>query len=145
MPGSRLADLGAHREAAGFLVVEREVLYCRNHMLALNAAYLSANNHSRQKRIFARIFECAATARVAREIHRAIQHEIEAAISRLGPDHRSVQIRNIRVPCCGRHDAGRKGCRLVARAKAPVVGNPDAGIRLDECGNTKASDPRHKP
>src|SRR5215831_8625534 len=68
----RFADIGAQHAATCLLVVEGKMLHRRNHLLALYPANDLAGDRSSEERIFTRILEGTAAARLARQIERTI-------------------------------------------------------------------------
>ena len=103
-PCRLLADIGAQHHAAVFLIVEREMFDRGNHMRALDACDFGTRHGSGEQRIFARIFEGAAAARFAREIHGAGEHDVVGTVARLVADDAPRRERQRRIP-------GRRHCK----------------------------------
>ncbi len=91
-------DVGAHRVAPGFLIVQCEVFDRRNDIDVLRAVNGFARHRPGQQGILADIFESASAARVARQIDAARQHDVKALVARFGADHRAARICHRSVP-----------------------------------------------
>ena len=100
-------EVGAHRHAAGFLVVQGEMLDRRDDVEVLGAANGFARHGAGEQRIFAEIFEGAPAARFARQVDAAGKHDVEAFVARLRADHRSARISKAVVPGGGGQQRGR--------------------------------------
>ncbi len=68
-------------------------------VIGLHTADLTSDQFARQQRIFAQIFEIAASARVAHQIDAAHQHHVETLGPRLCTNHCTARMGDFRVPC----------------------------------------------
>jgi len=99
-----------------------------NHVRALDSQHLVADHDAGQIRVFARIFEIAAIARLACKIEPAGKHDIEVLGVRFRADHGAAFPRQFRIPGRGLREARRqRGC-AIGVALGQWSGNTEPGI-----------------
>ena len=140
----RFAKIGRDHGPPGFLRVERVVLDRRDDAARLHAADGVSAQRAGQQRIFAQVFEIAAVARLAHQVHAAGKQDVEALA--LGfPAHRCAgALDQLRVPGRGHRRARRKcGGAILGPHHAAQVGDAQAGIALGEVRNAQPWDSRN--
>ena len=139
----RFVDDRIQGETPALLIVESVMFFRRHDVIALNAARFLAGHGACQQRVLAGIFEGAPAAGIAREVERAVEHDIEAAGARFGTECRADLKGGIRIPARGIRKSRRKRRRRISRAQTAVVGDPHACIRLDQGRNSQTRNPGH--
>jgi len=118
-------------EAVRLLVVGGEVLDRRDDLLILRAAGARRDEQAGEHRVFAHVFEGAAVAQFAREIHAAAEAFGEADRAQLFRDVRTVVVGELFVPARGERD-GRRHRRRVVFDDAAVHRLIHAGGRIGD-------------
>ena len=127
-----LADGDVDRVAAALLIVQRVMLDVADHVGRLRSLDQPGHQGSGQHRIFAKIFKCAAVARIARQVYAAAERHVESLRAQFASDQRAIFIGRIGVPACGCGHVGRQRSRIasVHAAGAHAIGrvaHVDAG------------------
>ncbi len=91
-PRGRFANHGVVETAPGFQIVQREMLDGGNNVLVLNAFDGGAGDAAGEQWILAGVFEIAAVARIARQIHATGQQHVKPLRAGLMADHRTGAI-----------------------------------------------------
>ena len=104
---------------------------------------LRADHDAGEQRILAAVFEVAAVARLAHQVHAARQHHVEARGARLGADHRARAARELRIPARRGGDARRQRGALALFLGAALRGDADAGVGVPLRRNAEARDAGH--
>ncbi len=113
-------------------------------MVGLHAPDLLAHHDAGQQRIFAGIFEVAAIARFAQQVHGAGQQHVVAGLARLAPYHGAACVGQLRVPGGRRGQARRQGRPRIRSPGAGLGSDADAGVRLPLRRQAEASDAGHE-
>ena len=138
----RLGNVNVVEMAAGLLVVEGKVLDRGDHVDRLNPGDRRAGKRACEPRILAQVFEGAAVARFANEVHAARQEHIETLCSRLAADHRAALLQQRGIPGRGERHAGRQ-CGRAVLAQPHDVRHAERGVRFRERRNAETRDARH--
>ncbi len=99
----------------GLVAVQRVVLDRRDHTLRLYPVDRLRGHRGAQKRVFRKVFEVAAVARVARQVHRGRQLDVESAAAGLPADRLAGGTRQRRVEAAGQRQRAGQRCRGVTR------------------------------
>ena len=112
-------------------------------MLFLDPADGRPGKHARQKRIFAKIFEIAPIARIARQIDTTCEQDIEPLAPGFLPDHRAPVMGKGHVERGGERKAGGQCGRAIARADIERIGDAKTGIGFLQRRNAQPFDAGH--
>ena len=93
------------------------------------------------RRVFGEILEIAAAARVADQIRRAAEQDVEAPGPGLGPDRFALPPRQRQVPGRSQREIGRHGRRRVAVPDVSWIGDAELGIGLLQRGDAEPRNP----
>jgi len=124
------------RVATALLIVERVVLDIADDALFLKSLHFSANQFTGKDGVFALIFEDAAVARLARQVHAAAERHVVSLIAQLRGDERAIFARRVEIPTGGRGHAGWKRRRIAAIECAAC--HAGGGIRHLQVGDAEA-------
>src|SRR4029079_16624899 len=94
-----------------------------------NARDLRSDDGSREQRVFSAIFEVAPVPRVAREIDRAREHDVEAGVARFGADHSPALKGDVGIPGGGGRNSGWKRRALALLRRAALSRDSDSAVR----------------
>src|SRR5258705_8950760 len=83
-------------------------------VLGLFAHHPISNEGSGKDGIFTHIFECAAIARLPRQIDAAAQSHVVPLRAQLASDKRAVVASGLRIPTGRRRDVGGESCRVTS-------------------------------
>ena len=109
---SAVIDDGVGGGAAGFLVVEGEMLDVGNDVLGLDGVEVGGRDFAGEDGVFALGFEGAAVARLASdEVAVAAEVDVDAVVGELGADNVAVLGGFGGVPAGGAGEGGRERCR----------------------------------
>nr|GEU28380.1 hypothetical protein [Tanacetum cinerariifolium] len=137
-----VVETRVQHEAARLLVVHGKVLHGGDHVVRLDAPDLLRHHGAGQQRILARVFEIAAVARLAQQVHAAGQHHVKTRGARFGADHGAALVRQLPVPGGGGGQA-RWQRRALARGLARLRGHAQPGVGLEQRGQSQARHAGH--
>ena len=124
----------------GLLGVQRIMLDRGHHMLVLDGADGLARQRARQQRVLAQIFEIAAVARLARQVHAAGQQHVQPAGARILGDGGAAGIGDLHIPGGGQRQAGGQGGGVL-RARLPLIqATPRLASDSASCRNAQPRD-----
>ena len=107
--------------AALFLVVEREVLDATRNAVGLYAAYVSRGHLAREQRIFGKILEVPAAARVALEVGAGSEQDVDFLVHRLFAQHLAHLLAQLVVPAVRHGGGSRETGGGYGRVKSEVI------------------------
>ena len=109
-----LAHLHIDERASAFLIVHGVVFEVADDVLLLERLHLGARHRAGQDRIFAVILEVAAVARLAHQVGRSAQRDLEAQLAAFLAHQGTELIGQCRVPGCGQGERTRQGRGVAA-------------------------------
>src|SRR3954471_186171 len=84
--------------APGFLIIERVMLDVAHDLIALHAFDNVAHGNAGKHRVFSRVLEQSAIARIASKVYAAADRLVVALRTKFAPDDISVKMGRLRVP-----------------------------------------------
>jgi hypothetical protein len=138
----RRIDARIERAAIRLLVVEGEMLDGRQDMPALRAGDRCARHDAREQRVFGKIFEIAAAARVANEVDGAAEQQVEATGARLVRHRLTLAARQRLVPSRGERQIRRHRRRTFAAADVAGIGDAEFAVGLLQSRHAEPWRPR---
>ena len=124
-PHGRGIDAGVEHDAIGLLRIQREVFGGRDHVPILHACDRLSGHDAGQQRIFGKVLEISAVARVTNEIGGATEQNVESFCARFRPHGLALSAGKRRVPGGGKGQIRRHRGRRIALSDIAWVADPE--------------------
>ena len=112
----------------------------RNDVMALRSGDRRARHEAGDQRVLGEILENSPAARVADQVRRPAEQDVEAPGPGLGADRRALPPRERQIPGGSQREIGRHGRRGVARPDVPRVRDAELGVGLLQRRNAEPRD-----
>ena len=112
----------------------------RDNALRLDAGDRVAGHYAGEQRVLTDVFEIAPAARFANQVRAACKLHIEALGPGFAPDQRAAVVSELAVEGGAQQQRAGQAGRMVARAHAADIADPETGIGLLHGRNAQARD-----